>query len=156
MIHPPFLYTFFFFPVPGTSNCLVSSFFIFYTFIYFKFFWGEGQNHVACRILVPWAAIEPRPSAEKTLSPNHRTSREFPFYIFIFAVCLYLFSRSSKTFRYSHNFSSVSQSLRKCCRLDLRQGSHLKPSFPLIPGTPPSWVNSGSSFFICSIFWLVS
>ena len=34
------------------------------------FFW---LHHMASRILVPWPAIEPRPSAVKAPSPNHWT-----------------------------------------------------------------------------------
>ena len=34
--------------------------------------------HLTCEILVPQAGIEPRPLAEKVLSPNHWTVREFP------------------------------------------------------------------------------
>ena len=33
---------------------------------------------MVCRILVPWPGIEPTPSAVKTQSPNHWTTRKFP------------------------------------------------------------------------------
>ena len=36
----------------------------------------------ACRILVLWPGIEPRPSAVKAWSPNYWTTREFPYKIF--------------------------------------------------------------------------
>ena len=34
----------------------------------------------ACGIIVPWLGIEPWPSAVKVQSPNHWTTREFPYY----------------------------------------------------------------------------
>ena len=37
-------------------------------------------HHVACRILVPQPGTEPRPWQWMCLSPNHWTTREFPFY----------------------------------------------------------------------------
>ena len=37
-----------------------------------------SSSSMACRILVPWLGIEPRPMAVKALSPNHWTVREFP------------------------------------------------------------------------------
>ena len=36
------------------------------------------HQHVACRILVPWPGIEPRPTAVKALSANHWTTRKLP------------------------------------------------------------------------------
>ena len=39
----------------------------------FFFFW---LRCVACRILVPWPGIEPRPPAVEAPSPNHWTARE--------------------------------------------------------------------------------
>ena len=41
----------------------------------FVCFWPHNE---ACRILVPWPGIEPRPAAVKAPSPNHWTSRELP------------------------------------------------------------------------------
>ena len=38
----------------------------------------------ACRIFVPWAAIKPVPSALEVWSPNHWTSWEVPWHIFLF------------------------------------------------------------------------
>ena len=47
-----------------------------------KFYWfflgGAAPCHVACGILVPWPRTKPGPSAVKTRSPNHYTSRAFP------------------------------------------------------------------------------
>ena len=40
-------------------------------------------SHMACRILVPWVKIEPRATAMKALSPNHRTTRELPTKVFL-------------------------------------------------------------------------
>lgn len=37
----------------------------------------------ACTIFVPWAAIKPVPSALEVLSPNHWTSWEVPWHIFL-------------------------------------------------------------------------
>ena len=34
----------------------------------------------ACGIIVPWLGIEPWPPAVKVQSPNHWTTREFPYY----------------------------------------------------------------------------
>ena len=43
--------------------------------VFFFFFW---LCCAACRILVPWPGVEPRPTAVKALSPNHWTTRELP------------------------------------------------------------------------------
>lgn len=43
--------------------------------IFFFFFWPQ---HEACAFLVPPPGIQSRTAAEKTPSPNHLTSREFP------------------------------------------------------------------------------
>ena len=42
--------------------------------------WLPRPTHqrVACRILIPWPGIEPRPTAVKALSANHWTTRELP------------------------------------------------------------------------------
>ena len=40
-----------------------------------------NQCHLACGILVPRPGIEPGPSAVKTWSPNHWTTREFPLFL---------------------------------------------------------------------------
>ena len=45
----------------------------------FSFFWPYCM---ACRILALWPGIEPRPSAVKAQSPNHWTTREFPYILF--------------------------------------------------------------------------
>ena len=45
-----------------------------FSFVLFSFL----LHHAACRILVPWPRIEPRPSALKVQSPNLWTTREFP------------------------------------------------------------------------------
>ena len=37
----------------------------------------------ACGILVPWSGIKPEPSAVKVQSPNHWTTREFPYCAFL-------------------------------------------------------------------------
>ena len=42
-----------------------------------SFLWG-AVHHLACRILVPWAGIEPSPPAVEAQSPNHWTTREVP------------------------------------------------------------------------------
>ena len=42
-----------------------------------KKFW---PHHAACRILAPQPGTEPRPWQWMCLSPNHWTTREFPFY----------------------------------------------------------------------------
>ena len=44
-------------------------------FISFIFFW---PHHVTSGILVPWAGIEPMPSAVEIQSPNHWTTRKLP------------------------------------------------------------------------------
>ena len=54
------------------------------TFIWFWFF---GQTHVACRILVPWPGTEPGPLAAKVRSPNHWTTREFPWNSNLYSNC---------------------------------------------------------------------
>ena len=46
------------------------------------FFFNFWQRQTACGILVPRPGIEPAPSAVKARSPNHRTAREFPQYVF--------------------------------------------------------------------------
>ena len=58
---------------------------------FFFFFW---LHCVACGILVPRPGVEPMPSAVKSLSPNHWTSREFPMDLqltkeWIFLFCLW-------------------------------------------------------------------
>ena len=44
------------------------------------YFW---PSHMACRMLVPHLETEPAPLAVGAQSPNHWTTREFPF------ICLY-------------------------------------------------------------------
>ena len=44
-------------------------------FVFLGVFW---PCHTACRIFVPQPGIGPGHPAVKALSPNHRTSREFP------------------------------------------------------------------------------
>ena len=48
-------------------------------FIFIFFFW---PCLASCGILVPRPGIEPAPPALETRSPNHRTTREFPVFIF--------------------------------------------------------------------------
>ena len=43
-------------------------------------FW---PRRMACRILVPQPGIEPRPLAVRACSPNHWTTREFPWKVFL-------------------------------------------------------------------------
>ena len=52
-----------------------------------SFFW---PCLAACRILVLWSGIEPRPLAVKLWSPNHWIAREFPtIIIYIYLLCMY-------------------------------------------------------------------
>ena len=39
-----------------------------------------------CGILVPWPGIDPAPSAMKARSPNHRTTREFPWWLIVYVL----------------------------------------------------------------------
>lgn len=39
--------------------------------------------HVSGKISVPLLGIKPQPSAMKAQSPNHRTTREFPAFLFL-------------------------------------------------------------------------
>ena len=55
----------------------------------------------ACRILVPWPGIEPRPMAVKAPSPNHWISREFPPFVSSKDICLG-FSTHSNNPGWSH------------------------------------------------------
>ena len=42
---------------------------------------GAVSHSAASGILVPWPGFEPQPSALKALSPNHWTTRGFPFHL---------------------------------------------------------------------------
>ena len=48
--------------------------------IYFLFFW---LHHRACRIIVPWSGIEPRPPVLGAQSLNHWTTREVPYILWV-------------------------------------------------------------------------
>ena len=71
----------------------VFTFYFFILFIFFFFFFYKEflmifyiltPHGVACRILVPWAEIEPVPFAVKTWVPNHLATRELPDPVLIF------------------------------------------------------------------------
>ena len=66
--------------------------------ISFSFFCPHGE---ACRILVPWSGIEPRPSAMRTQSPNHCTTREVPL-MFLFLHLLFKWHLSSTISHLQH------------------------------------------------------
>ena len=65
----------FFFMYACVLACLVLC--IACVMLLFFFFWPVYG------LLVPQAGIEPAPSAVKTLSPNHWTTKEFPRLLFI-------------------------------------------------------------------------
>ena len=55
--------------------CKLVGFFFFFN-VYFSLY------RTAYGMLVPQPGIEPRPSAVRAQSPNHRTAREFPSWLF--------------------------------------------------------------------------
>ena len=57
--------------------CFCLGFVCLFVFCSFGFFW---PCLLACRILVPQSGIEPGPRAVKAQSPNHWTTREFPYF----------------------------------------------------------------------------
>ena len=48
------------------------------------FFW---LYHISCGTLVPWPGTKPRSPAVKVQIPKHRTSKEFPPYLFMSSCC---------------------------------------------------------------------
>ena len=56
----------------------------------------------ACRILVPWPGIEPRPSAVKAQSPNHWVTRNSPLGSFCLKAMGFLNTSQSWEWMFSH------------------------------------------------------
>ena len=70
-------------------------------------FFFFGHNHVTCRLLVPWAGIEPAPPAVAVQSLNHWTTRE-----------VLLFALFSKNFLWKNfNSQKVSNHVMSPCVL---------------------------------------
>ena len=72
--------------LPSLSPIWVYVIMLFFVFVFcFLFFFLQGfwPHRMACRILVPQPGIEPMPPAVEVRSPNHRTTREFPYVIML-------------------------------------------------------------------------
>ena len=64
------------FCLPSTTLSIAFSACFFFFFLVFFFFWERGAVPCSCRTLVPPPGIEPWPSAVRTWSSNHGTTRK--------------------------------------------------------------------------------